>query len=495
MIDVNQEYTREVECEYKGEKYKVRDNGAIFRMAREGKPKRPKDEIWTFGETIVKGYACFCSEPVHRIVATAFLGAPPTNQHIVDHFDTNRQNNRPENLRWLTKLENILLNPITRKKIEYLCGSVENFLKDTSQVKGYENDDKNFSWMRAVSQEEAQNTLASWERLQSRPKPEIISKGNPIEEWIFQQHHNEKKDNFLFDAKPVEKPVFRTMPAEDAEDKQEDQPISKPIEPAISKKEFMMAIVEICEGEGWKYEKYYKTDEWKADILISVNNQRFSFSAYKSTNQAAKFLPLIEQDGIKSYGLILSSEDDVAEIACFSLHRNEDAMEITIAENKLTFASFMKKVIEGKLIHLTKTKITSIDVIFAQEKCYRCQFKHFIPYVRFFINENGKRYNRADVDERELPDLWFGEEYLQIIKRYIDEHPEKGIVMGEVKERPTKNQSYTSYGCPACDAIFGDFYLTELEVDFMYETDESMMNRIQLKTPFEIPVNEWVVKD
>lgn len=165
MIDVNQKYTREVECEYKGEKYKVRDNGAIFRMAREGKPKRPKDEIWTFGETFLRGYACFCGEAVHRIVAIAFLGAPPTNQHVVDHFDTNRQNNRPENLRWLTKLENILLNPITRKKIEYLCGSVENFLKDPSRLKGHEEDDKNFSWMRAVSQKEAQNTLASWEIL------------------------------------------------------------------------------------------------------------------------------------------------------------------------------------------------------------------------------------------------------------------------------------------------------------------------------------------
>lgn len=170
-------------------------------------------------------------------------------------------------------------------------------------------------------------------------------------------------------------------------------------------------------------------------------------------------------------------------------------MEVSVAENKLPFASFMKKVIEGKLIHLTKTKITSIDVIFGKKECYFCHFSHSIPYARFFIDERGKKYNRTDVDERGLPDLWFGEEYLQIIKRYIDEHPEKGIVMGEVKERSTKNQSYISYGCPACDAIVGDFYLTELEIDLMYETDESLMNRIQLKTPFEITVDEWVVEE
>ncbi|MBR4559611.1 MAG: HNH endonuclease [Fibrobacter sp.] len=90
MIDVNREYTREIECEYKGERYKVRDNGAVLRMAREGKPKRPKDDAWTFGDRIDRGYAQFCGESVHRIVATAFLGNPPTKQHVVDHIDTNR---------------------------------------------------------------------------------------------------------------------------------------------------------------------------------------------------------------------------------------------------------------------------------------------------------------------------------------------------------------------------------------------------------------------
>ncbi|MCQ2246422.1 MAG: HNH endonuclease [Bacteroidaceae bacterium] len=158
MIDVNENYTREVECEYKEERYKVRDNGAIFRMAREGKPKRAKDEVWTFGEKIDRGYARFCNEAVHRIVAVAFHGEPPTNQHVVDHIDTNRQNNRPENLRWLTKLENILLNPFTKAKIEFWCGSVERFLQDPSLLKGHESLDPNFAWMRAVTSEEAKNT-------------------------------------------------------------------------------------------------------------------------------------------------------------------------------------------------------------------------------------------------------------------------------------------------------------------------------------------------
>ena len=37
----------------------------------------------------------------------------------IDHIDTNRCNNRKENLRWFTKLENALNNEITRNKIIY----------------------------------------------------------------------------------------------------------------------------------------------------------------------------------------------------------------------------------------------------------------------------------------------------------------------------------------------------------------------------------------
>ena len=73
------------------------------------------------------------SEPVHRIVGTAFSCEAPSKSHVVDHINTNRQNNRPENLKWVTRLENIVLNDITRRKLELLCGcSIEEILSDLS---------------------------------------------------------------------------------------------------------------------------------------------------------------------------------------------------------------------------------------------------------------------------------------------------------------------------------------------------------------------------
>tara|TARA_Y100000389_G_scaffold58811_1_gene54791 strand:+ start:703 stop:1755 length:1053 start_codon:yes stop_codon:yes gene_type:complete len=45
---------------------------------------------------------------VHRLVALAFLGPPPTSSHSVDHCNQNSTDNRVSNLRWATKSEQTL---------------------------------------------------------------------------------------------------------------------------------------------------------------------------------------------------------------------------------------------------------------------------------------------------------------------------------------------------------------------------------------------------
>jgi len=60
-----------------------------------------------------KGYVR--SYPVHRLVAETFL-PNPENKPQVDHIDTNPANNRLDNLRWTTNLEN-QRNPLTLHRI------------------------------------------------------------------------------------------------------------------------------------------------------------------------------------------------------------------------------------------------------------------------------------------------------------------------------------------------------------------------------------------
>jgi hypothetical protein len=56
-------------------------------------------------QIVFNGKARKCS--VHKAVAWAFHGPPPTARHVVAHNDGDGHNNRPENLRWATQAENL----------------------------------------------------------------------------------------------------------------------------------------------------------------------------------------------------------------------------------------------------------------------------------------------------------------------------------------------------------------------------------------------------
>lgn len=176
------DFEEQKECVYKGERYSARDNGAVLRYSIDGKRQRPSDNQWTFGKlNKQKGYFYLSSEPVHRIVATAFHGIQPSEKHIVDHIDTNQRNNRPENLRWITRLENILLNPITLSRIIYKYGNIENFLSNPSKpLDGVL--EKNFDWMRTVTKEESDNARSNLIKWAKEGK---IPKGGKLGEWVF----------------------------------------------------------------------------------------------------------------------------------------------------------------------------------------------------------------------------------------------------------------------------------------------------------------------
>lgn len=186
IVNIN-DFNEEKSCEYKGRQYLVRDNGAILRLQKEGGRASKWDNKWTFGKFDPNtGYLLISQERVHRIVCTAFHGEPVGDRNVVDHKDTNRCNNRPENLHWVSKMENIFNNPITMAKVELICGSKEAFMANPSLLFGHESKDPNFYWMRAVSPEEAKAAYERWLEWAKKPKEERISigGGSGPGEWI-----------------------------------------------------------------------------------------------------------------------------------------------------------------------------------------------------------------------------------------------------------------------------------------------------------------------
>ena len=170
MKDLINDYSRVKNCYYQGEHYSVRDNGAVYRYSVEGKKPRKLDEIWTFGKKAERsGYMMFSGHRVHIIVATAFYGEYDTKKYVVDHIDTNHCNNRVENLKLVTRLENALCNPKTFERIIFYCGSIENFIKDPSILRKNATE-KDISWMGTVSSEEAARSYKKVKEFEWRRK-------------------------------------------------------------------------------------------------------------------------------------------------------------------------------------------------------------------------------------------------------------------------------------------------------------------------------------
>jgi len=152
-------FKKEISLAYRGEQFLVRDNGAICRLRRPNQRKRPLDEIWTLGnQCTASGYMKISELVIHKIVATAFYGEQPSSDHVVDHIDTNRRNNRMENLRWVTRLENIANNTKTFRRIKQKWGSIEGLLQDPNRL---EKTDplSNRPWMRQKVENEIVNDL------------------------------------------------------------------------------------------------------------------------------------------------------------------------------------------------------------------------------------------------------------------------------------------------------------------------------------------------
>ena len=479
MIDINN-YTEQKDCEYKEEHYSVRDNGAIMRHPQKGKNPRKKDAVWTFGDTPHNGYIYYCGVPVHRVVATAFHGAAPTPQHVVDHIDTNRQNNRPENLRWLTKLENILLNEFTRKKIEYLCGSVENFLQDPSQLNAFSDMDRNFSWMRAVTKEEAAATLMHWKELLNRPKVEG-SRTNSIDDWIFQGKGQESTSPLspIPVPRPLTKEEIQAQKAEERKRHAEERKAAakaKAQELANQRKEIIQQIIDITSSQGWSKAKKTAAP-LKADVIITKDGRLIGFNIYRRSSY---------YDG-EGYQVFSLEEEQYASTLSIGLTPSEDSSYTTTLCGK---GMSLKELIENIVTDKVSTEDTiifdTIKVRFVGCSCYACGNTHFVymvtglkcsqkPYIE--LSNYNDYYKVSElIDE-------FSPEVLKSVQQFLSNHKEMELPMGEIKERfsRTMNESYMSFGCPHCDAIVGDHYFSDMKMEYMYESDDESV--------FDIPIH------
>lgn len=96
--------------------YMVSNYGEVFTNKRGKKMYRFKQYIRDgyYHVNLIKN-GKYYAKRTSRLVAEVFVDNPD-KKNFVDHIDTNKKNNRADNLRWVTYSEN-MRNPITYKRI------------------------------------------------------------------------------------------------------------------------------------------------------------------------------------------------------------------------------------------------------------------------------------------------------------------------------------------------------------------------------------------
>lgn len=121
------------------ERYQITDDGRVWSKIRKRFLKNilNKQRGYYFVVLCNKDYPMGKTLNVHRLVAEAFI-PNPDNKPIVDHINTIKTDNRVENLRWCSQLEN-MNNPLTIKLMKETFNSVVRNKKISEKMKGENN--------------------------------------------------------------------------------------------------------------------------------------------------------------------------------------------------------------------------------------------------------------------------------------------------------------------------------------------------------------------
>lgn len=109
-----------------------------------------------------------------------------------------------------------------------------------------------------------------------------------------------------------------------------------------------------------------------------------------------------------------------------------------------------------------------LHVRIVEMKCWKCGSINHIFFVCPLDDDSLCYKMRGELWTNNKPS--FNPKILKEIKDTIAKRNESNIVLSRIKERfsNTVNSSYFSFGCNKCDAIFGDYYVNDLECDSIY---------------------------
>jgi len=267
------------------------------------------------------------------------------------------------------------------------------------------------------------------------------------------------------------------------------------------------AIFASCNDLGLHAIQEYKGKDWRADVYVVNDSQKFALEIQTSPQSLKRTLERQDKyvrDGVVGCWLFEKSpsklSDERPDLPLFYVTEQEGkSFSVSLSGRKeLQLRDFLLSFLSGnmKFCDVARTvREQKVKLVFYEMECWKCKAMNHIYYVE----PSFRSACNAVIHSHET--LWGSDknahrpEIIALAREFIGTEQGKHIKLGEIKRRFSKTvqNSYMSFGCYSCDSIFGDWYVMEGELEIAYGSGQvaSIERSIELDENIELHIPHW----
>jgi hypothetical protein len=267
-------------------------------------------------------------------------------------------------------------------------------------------------------------------------------------------------------------------------------------------------IVVACQRAGFVPLTEVSGPDWRADVLATKGNVKVAFEVqWSGQKEEETWLRQrrYEKAGVRCCWFMRKPPEALVRtptkaLPVFPLSAADDkSLYVEMRKNLLPLSEFAQSLLNQHIQYRAAATLDStqrVTVVFFGISCWRC--KHFSHI--YYLEEAYRTRCGISVDSVEgLEGAHGGEfapEVVAAVQDFLMGAEGSGLHVGEIKLRfsETVGQAYPSFGCPQCDAIFGEHFRMEDSLHARYDkANTSPILRKEVACPHKIsaPHPHW----
>jgi hypothetical protein len=221
-----------------------------------------------------------------------------------------------------------------------------------------------------------------------------------------------------------------------------------------------------CSEAGWNARTEVAGDGWRADVLASRGDARLAFEVQWSAQELEAFESRQQRylsNGIRGTWLFRGeiANPGRRELPIFALRADPDLVAVVeLGGQTFRLREFVALLLAGG-VQFRPTLRARLRVSFVDMDCWRCKRPAHIYYAQQW-SRCGHTLGHAFPAEPNATVDEFDPQVRAFVQRWLaGEGRDAGIMLGAIRSRHSRTleTSYLSFGCPHCDALFGDFFV------------------------------------